>query len=66
MKDLSFPQRQILANFCTNVAVGWFVVGVITSFFSQHPSITELYVRASIALIMIYIFLKIGVSLLEE
>ena len=65
MRGLSFPQRQVLANFCTNTAVGWFVAGIVTPFLTP-ATIAELYVRTAWGLFMAYVFLRTGVSLVEE
>lgn len=66
MEELSFRQRQIIANFCTNVAVGWFITGVITPFLSAPSNILEIYVRFGRGAVMTYLFLMAGVSLVKE
>jgi hypothetical protein len=41
MLRLSINQRRLLAEFCANFAVAWFVAGTITPLFSETNQIKE-------------------------
>lgn len=63
MRRLSVAQKRVLVDFCTNIAVGWFIVGVVTPFLDLPKSVLESYVTMGVGFVMSYIFLRAALFL---
>ncbi len=66
MPDLNFDQRKVVATFFANIAVGWFIAGVVTPFLARPESSLELVSRAVWGFFMTYIFLNVALRFIKE
>lgn len=66
MKSFSFEQRRVLADFFGNIAVGWFIGGVIATFMTRPEALNEIYTRFGWGMLMSYVFLRLALSITEE
>lgn len=62
---LNADQRKLLANFFSNIAVGWFGAGVISPFLVRTQSSFDIYTHVVWGLFMAYVFLRISLYLME-
>jgi len=58
VREFTGGQKRVLSAFFGNIAVGWFVAGVISTFLAEPESLNEFYVRMAWGMLMAYLFLR--------
>ena len=66
MKKISKSQKQIIAEFLTNIGVAWFAAGVISVFVSKPKNFLEIIFSVSWGIIISFLFLLMSVYTIRK
>lgn len=66
MKRISIKEKQLVAEFFSNIGVAWFAAGVIGIFIGQKRSLYEIMFSIFWGLLFSSLFLFIGVKLIRR
>jgi len=62
----TFKQKELLANFVSNIGVAWFAGGIIGSVFNPSRNIYQILIYSVWGLISSVIFIMSGILLVKE
>ena len=66
MKNIVIKEKQLVAEFFSNIAVAWFAAGIIGIFIGQKRSLYEIVFSILWGLLFSSLFLFIGVKLIKK
>ena len=65
MKKKVQSEKQLVAEFFSNIGVAWFVAGVIGVFVGKSKNIVDIFISFSWGLLLSLIFLSIGIMFIR-